>query len=84
MSKELTKRERTIIKAAMGVAHAMHDYAASGADDYDEIGEILCKCMSQMTNQLNDELQVAFADWLLRKTEETTMEIINMERGLAE
>lgn len=76
----LKERERFIIKAGMGCAMAMADYARAGYEDYPEVGEALVKCMQQITDKLDIENQVAFASWLLHKTDETTKEIDEMSK----
>ena len=70
-----TTREN-LIRAAMCLAKAMESYAATGADDYKEVGHTMMECMKTVSDKLDEKDQMAFANWLVKKTKEKREELM--------
>ena len=58
-----------LMKASMCIAKAMEYYATAGTDDYREVGNSLKDVMSTISDKLDESDQIAFANWLIKKTE---------------
>lgn len=62
-------RRDNLMKASMCLAKAMEYYATAGTDDYREVGNALKDIMSTISDKLDESDQIAFANWLIKKTE---------------
>lgn len=63
-----TKRDN-LMKASMCLAKAMEYYALVGTDDYEKVGNALKESMMTISDKLDESDQIAFANWLIKKTE---------------
>ena len=63
------KTRENLIRAAMCLAKAMESYAETGSDDYQEVGHTMMECMKTVSDKLDEKDQMAFASWLVKKTE---------------
>lgn len=68
-----------LMKASMCIAKAMEYYAAVGTDDYREVGNKLKDVMSTISDKLEEEDQIAFANWLIKKTEAIKKETASLQ-----
>ena len=53
----------------MHLAKAMECYASVGTDDYQEVGHTIMECMKTVSDKLDEKDQMAFANWLVKKSE---------------